>query len=461
MIACAIAFGIVGVLTLVGAWLLLAALPAMRAEPCITRLALGGVVGLAWHGLGVALAVTVGAPYALATSVLVLGVAVGLALVIGGRSVLAAPFSARIASDSRDASFTSSRGPAICVAIVALLSIGLAWHDGAGFIDARTIWMLKARVLAIDGGVGGTFFTEWHDWTERRSYPLLVPVHFGLHHLVRGGLDDSALKVGHACVGLGVLLLVAVRMASRGAAGLATFAVVVLALSSTSWSTAMWANADVFVALFILAALECADRAVADGKARGFFVVGLVLGALVATKNEGVVPAAAIGLVTTARLAWGRGRRATSGMSVVLLAAPAILHIAVWHAFVDGHGYVDSLWRQSVWPGVLSDGVALRARAVDVLRGLTAEMGSVRWLFVWPALVVVTLAHPRRVLRAPEFHVTIAVVFALFTLLVFVARDPHWLLDTAAARVLSQVQPAALVLVLAASSTRARTPVVG
>ncbi|MCC7171122.1 MAG: glycosyltransferase family 39 protein [Planctomycetes bacterium] len=460
MIPCSIVFSVTGVLTIVGAWLLMAALPSMREESRFARFVLGGVVGMAWHGLGVALAVALGAPYALTTSILVLGAAVGSAVAIGGRGVLAAPFSPRKASSLRGSS-THSHGPAIVVALVGLLAIGLAWHDGAGFIDARTIWMLKARVLAIDGGVGGSFFTDWHDWTERRSYPLLVPVHFGLHHLVRGGLDDAALKIGHACVALGVLLMVALRMTTRGAPQRATFAVVVVAVSTISLTAAMWANADVFVAVFTLAALEFADRALEDGRPRGFVALGIVLGALVATKNEGVVPAVAIALVTIVRLRSRREHRAVAWFGVLVLAAPAMAHVAVWHEFVCRHGFVDSLWRQSVWPGVLSDGAVFRARASDVLDRLVAELLSTRWLFVWPLGVGVALARPRRMLRAPETLVVLAVLLALVVLLLFVARDPRWLQDTAVARVLSQVFPVAIVLVLVESSPRARTSAVG
>lgn len=464
MIPLAIALGLVAVFAVVGAWLLVATGLCVNEDSRLARCALGGVLGIAWHGLGVAVAVAVGAPYSLGTSAIVLGVAVATAIACGGRRVLAAPFLSARGQNTGNAHSNPWRpSPELLVVLgsIAALTIALAWHDAAGFVDARTIWMLKARVLATDGGVDGAFFTDWHDWTERRSYPLLVPIHFGLHHLVRGGLDDAALKVGHACVAVGVLVLVAVRLASRGSPRRATFAVVVLAVSSSSLTTAMWANADVFVALFALAALECADRAVAAGRPRGFVALGVVLGALVATKNEGIVPAAAIALVTIARVLVHRERRAGAWLAVLLLVAPSLVHVAVWHDFVARHGIVDSLWRQSVWPGVLSDGAALRARASDVLGRLASELLATRWLFVWPLGVVVALVHPRRVLRAPETYVVVAVVAALTGLLVFVARDPRWLQDTAAARVLSQVFPVALVLVLAASSTRARTPGVG
>jgi hypothetical protein len=340
---------------------------------------------------------------------------------------------------------------ALCVGI-AIVACCLAWHDGAGFVDARTIWMLKARVLALDGSLGGPFFTEWHDWTERRGYPLLVPIHYALHHVVAGRLDDDALKLGHAFVGVLVLALIALRLLPRVGAHVTAVAVLCFAVTSSWLSMTMWANADVFVAMIALLAIELADRAVRDSTVRGFALLGLLLGALVATKSEGVILALTIGGVTVVRCCARLGvLRASTWMRVGVMLLPALVHVVAWRAFVASHGFVDSLWKQSALDASLSTVDAVRGRLDIVLRHLGVELLRPRWAFAWPAFAVLCFFRGRVLLRATETYVALAMLAAVIVVFGFVARDPTWLLNTAAARVLFQVQPALYVVVFTAA----------
>ena len=343
--------------------------------------------------------------------------------------------------------------------VVTLLLVLLAFSAALGpFVawDERAIFGLKARVLYHEGSVLGEAFRDTGYIHIHARYPLLVPLLEASLFTLKGSGDDRFLKLLFLLFSLSLALVVAGearRLHGPRAGGL--WGLLLLAtpmLIGPSEGRGMTAYADLPFAAFVTGATVLLGRAIDHPGSRDALLAGLLLGAALATKQEGAIWAMALGLALLVTL-WRRMAPRTAGLarSTATVAAPALLFLALslaahrWTpapALSERYSVVLSLaWlRQLGWRPV--------EIAPFVLRQLT------NWkVWGWGWLLVVTglLALRRPRLQPTPFfwRVTALAVFAAdIGIFIVTPNHVHWHLATAFSRLLLHLFPLAILILM-------------
>ncbi len=268
-------------------------------------------------------------------------------------------------------------------AVAAFVSLGVLAEAVANPLqdwDGRMTWTTQARYVRAAGGVLPPAMVEPRWYVSLPHYPLLLPVaQTAVMEAFRAEPDRQLFRGLYAAF-FPVLLLVvydgARRWAGAGAAALTALAACGLPVLSFGMDGgAAGAYSDLPLACFYGAALVLllspAARAV-DGVA-----AGLLLGAAVLTKSEGMILAAAALLAAALFQALrGRGSRRRAWAPLATAAALAALAcglLAGWRAAIpnrEDEEYGRLLATVGLWPNVI-------ARAPRLLPGIVFRMS--RW----------------------------------------------------------------------------------
>lgn len=343
----------------------------------------------------------------------------------------------------------------VVAALLLLLAATAALGPLVGW-DERAIFGLKARILHHEGSVRGEAFTDMGYVHFQARYPLLLPLLEASLFTLRGSRDDHALKLMFVFFGVSVVLVVAgeARRLYGERAG-ALWGLLLLAtpmLIGPSDGEGMTAYADLPFAAFTTGATVLVGRSLEHHDRGRPLLAGLLLGAALATKQEGAIWALA--LAAGALLSLRRhaaARPAGLARSAATMALPALLFLAL--------GIAARQWTPpAVWAeryAAVFDFDWLRqlggrplAVAPIVLRQVTNwRIWGWGWLLVLAGLLL--LRRPR--LTSPPFfwRATTLVVFAAYLgVFVVTPNNVYWHLATALSRLLLHLFPLA-VLILA------------
>ena len=228
-------------------------------------------------------------------------------------------------------------GFAVGVVVAAVVHSGVP-DEVAVHVPAGVMFLETGRFA---GGLGnpplGQLWVGWPAWLDP-AYALFDD----------DGLIGSRLAVASLALGGALLLWGWVRRLAGDAAGLG--ALLFLATSPTFAGHSALATLDVPVTVCGLAAVASAHAAARTGALRWFVVLGLALGAAVATKVQGLVLIPLIGLqwMGTPDAVW----RARPELRVPLLcygALGGLVAVGVLHAAYGFHGLAQGEWLPSDW----------------------------------------------------------------------------------------------------------------
>jgi hypothetical protein len=322
----------------------------------------------------------------------------------------------------------------LLLALVGVATTVYAVRYGALFADAREIWLLKARVVFLDGGLGGAYWRDWPDGHDRRGYPPLIPLLGVYEHLLAGRVDDKLVKLMFGGFHAALLLLVYDVLSRRLTRLAATAATLLFSLSALTFLLPAWGVADLPLAFFLLAALHAARLP------GGASCAGLLLACAAFTKLEGIAAAPVLAAVCLANAP--RGQRVWHALRLLV---PALLVTALWWQFLHGRALSPSLGPAAELP--VSASLPFE-RLLRVGGGLFETALAPGWLYVWP-LFVLALARALVSRAARERGTWALAVLGLLALYAVVyalqAVDIDWLLRTTAGRLLYHVYPVAFV----------------
>ncbi len=434
--------------------------PGERDRSPARRAALGFVVGAGVSTLVLFVGNRLGLPLNRASWIVtqVLLAALGVLVARRRRLGLTAPGRRSPSATSEGAAPDGvSRLLLLATAAVTLGLTLVSVREQAAFIDARTVWMLGARVLDADAGFDGSYWSEWDTSTDRRDYPPLVPLLGSGMHAFSGTPNDHAVKLAHMAWLASLLILL--HGASRAALGprAAALAALLFALSGSTLTVALWGTADLPLATSVLAALVLLlEEDPVDGfGASRFALVGVIAATVVFTKTEG---APAVGALLGAHLLHRRQRPQTVGAvpwshSVVPMLAIPLLALAAWQAFCHAHGFESRAFQHAAGSSLIEE---LPDRISVTLAAFFTEALAPRWLWSWPLLLLAcwprrsapSTRPPRGASRVGLAAFVVLQLAAYFLIYVLALPDTAWQLQTSLPRVVFHVWPAAWLLLL-------------
>lgn len=208
---------------------------------------------------------------------------------------------------------------ALGIAIVLLLSaaaiLPLSDYDG------RAFWLIKAKAIAHEGSIDGSFFHGETAGNPRNGYPLLVPLDAAAIFSVAGDLDDRHTRWLFALFAVAFALEIRRRLGSWFGAAFLWLPQILL---DSANGGALSAYCDIALGAFVACAFFelLSWQTTQDGEPLRF---GLWVACAALTKNEGL-PLAMLLLVAGAFVFRKR--------IVVALALPlfAIAHLLIWRA---------------------------------------------------------------------------------------------------------------------------------
>jgi hypothetical protein len=364
-------------------------------------------------------------------------------------------------------------------AVLALVALGLAADAAVDPLrdwDGRMTWSAQARYLRAERTVDAEVLRHKRWFITHPQYPLLLPVAQVAALDAFGQGEDShafrMLYVGAFAAWLLVAYDGARRLAGRRPAALAVLLAALAPLVQYGEGGAFSAYSDLPLAAFYGAALvlllaapprpsTLVSKLVADG-----WVAGLLLGAAVLTKNEGL-PLAVLLLALAIVRALVPGRpgplrpRARALLAPALAAALALAALALlasWRSGVPNRQdeqYAASFRLAELWPAIVSQ--APRIVPVVLGRMLDWRRWSGFWLVV-PALLAAGWSAVFQRCRLPLWAAALAPP-AIGWVAYAVAIDPVRLAEVTWERLLLQGSvPLLMLLALALSDILRRLP---
>lgn len=326
-----------------------------------------------------------------------------------------------------------------------LVTVG-ALHSGPGW-DGVFVWDIKARYFLISGGVPQSFFSDASRQWSHPTYPLLLSLVEALVFRTLGGAHQWADLTVTAMfvVGLVILFHEMVRRA-RGLllAGLLTL---VLITAPAFWMNALVANADLPMALFVLAGAWFVYRWFDHGRRiQDMILGGVLLAGAMWVKHEGLVVWSTGAAVMAAWTVYTSIHRRTLRWGpLCAYTVPAITLVPWWLSVA--HGGVSD--RDFVPVSVTW--LVEHSNRIPVLIGmLIAELTNFRrWGIAWILVGAGVVLKPP--LRSPGRCFLLAVVLVHTVILTLVYTFSTWVpytlqVDVSASRVIFQVFPVSLLL---------------
>jgi hypothetical protein len=273
----------------------------------------------------------------------------------------------------------------LLAALVALLGT-LSWHSAAAFPDAYQVWLLRGRVLFLDGGFGGRYFEAFTGAHDNRAYPpLLSLATAGLYEAI-GAPDDRAAKLLPAAL-LAALLLVAHgalrRSLPRGASLALTLG---LGACATLGMVTIWGIADLPVAAHLLCGgvlLLAVEEDTLCARLLALPLLGVVL-----SKNEGLPAALALLGGLGLRLAMARLPARRIATALARCALPALAAVGAWWGLTTSRG-LPLVFTLPASPAAHE--VSRLARLRAVLDSVAERLADFSWL---PGFAIFALVLP-------------------------------------------------------------------
>lgn len=214
-----------------------------------------------------------------------------------------------------------------CVMLVVALTYCILQPNGTW--DAWAMWLLKARTLALTGGDIATTLTNGYAHSD---YPLLLPFINARGFEALGSLSHVGPVViaflQYAAM-LGLMLSTVTLLKMRRTAWLfgGIFAAMIFYPRAFSWQYADGFLSALFLALSALMLLVVRERSTGVGT---FMMMGMAWGALIYTKNEGLLMGGAfLAGYMLWRLAGRNARRMLLEFPVLLFAAVPFLFLLI------------------------------------------------------------------------------------------------------------------------------------
>jgi hypothetical protein len=322
----------------------------------------------------------------------------------------------------------------------------------AGEWDAMSIWNLRAEFLAggpatwhraVSSELGGGLAGAAHP-----GYPLFLSSFIAMQWIVGSNMPDTIVPIVTSLVfPLAVFLLLGASLASKRTLALGALGWLILLCSEVFVSQAASQYSDLLQGLSFLAALVLLDRAESqEGLPRILFAAGLALGLAAWVKNEGL-PFAIAGLAVAA---WRHRSRA---LWTALGAIPGFLALAVLKLFVaQGH--------EAVFPSSLGEIVSKLAtpgRWWQALLGFGKAIVDAGSPWTHPVILAALLFFVLKLLPKADrqnrwllWIPVAATAAAEYGLYLVTTADLDWHIATSVSRLLAQLWPPLIWLVLSA-----------
>ncbi len=316
--------------------------------------------------------------------------------------------------------------------------------------DATAIWNLRARFLAggaavwrraISAEVGGFMLGASHP-----GYPLFLSSFIGMLWRLAGNFTTTAPAATSGVIAFAVMALLTGSLAARRSLGLGLLGGLLLLATELFASQSAAQYADLLLALAFLAATVLLDAAAEpeSAPARLLIAAGLAIGFAPWIKNEGIPFAVAALAVAAWRF------RMRGWLWILLGSAPGLVATAALKVMAQG--------RESMFPSSAGEAFAKLADPARWWQSLAGFGQAFLQLGPWwahPVLLIVLLTwafgplppadrRSRRWLWVP-IAVTLASEYGLFLV---TAADLGWHLGTSVTRLVLQVWPCLIWLVL-------------
>lgn len=317
--------------------------------------------------------------------------------------------------------------------------------------DATAIWNLRARFMAggtlvwrraISAEVGGFMLLASHP-----GYPLFLSSFIGMLWSLAGDCTTTAPAAISGVIAFAVMALLTGSLAARRSLGLGLLGGMLLLATELFASQSAAQYADLLLALAFLAATVLLDAAAAEPESapgRLLIAAGLAIGFAPWIKNEGIPFAAA----ALALAAWRFRMRGC--LWILLGSAPGLVATATLKVMAQG--------RESMFPSTAGEAFTKLADPARWWQSLAGFGNAFLQLGPWwahPVLLIFLLTwafgplppadrRSRRWLLVP-IAVTLASEYGLFLI---TAADLTWHLGTSVTRLVLQVWPCLIWLVL-------------
>src|SRR5262245_21354948 len=428
----------------------LARLALGPAEPRLVVAATGAVLGAAAVGATAVLLALAGAP---------VGRPLVWALTLAAGAAAWMVRSTRRATDEWGAPRPRSPADRWALAVLgvfALLLVATVATTPLVSVDARTLWVAQARLIADTGRYPASELRDSAFVIAHTSYPPLLPMWEALVGVAAGSSDERLLRAVPTAfyAVVAVLLLVELpRREPRWGILLAAAWALVPTLVVFEQGGADAGLADVALSSFVLASALLFERGEAAGGARSpvpAVLAGLLAGAAALTKNEGLVLGSLL-CFSAPFTGPGRWRRAgLAALTFVLVTGPWLAVRAGLQPILD-EGYVGHLW----WARLLAG--APRAGHVAAEMFVQAFLLPHRSGLFWWLVIGWFLASPRKGEALATGRLAVALVYLLVVYLLYVVTPWEGVVQVqlSFSRVLLQVAP----LALWAVAGKARRPI--
>lgn len=361
---------------------------------------------------------------------------------------------------------------AVCLIVAVAQFADSSAASPYGNWDAWSIWNLRAKLLAQPNDAWRNAFSPFLNQlagggATHGDYPLLLSAYVARCWSLTGSIGDVTAPI--AVAGLFALatvgLLIGGLAVLRGWTAAFTGGIVLLGTAEFLHNSA-WQFSDVplsffFLALFVLLFLFDA----AGGTGRVAVVAGLALGCAAWTKDEGILftPLAIAAFVLYVFLAQ-TSKRAPPLAQFASGAAVPLATVLCFKAFLVPRG---ASWGPLTFSVAVAN-IAKPWRYVRILRAMWQEGTQLGSGFANPGVCLAVLAAclgvPRERARQPIVLlslVTLAATFGGYCLIYLTTPyDIDWQLGTSAGRLIMQLVPSAIFLVIAMCRTAEETVVV-
>lgn len=356
---------------------------------------------------------------------------------------------------------------------LASFAVAYAWtfgrwlgHRPLGSFDGMAIWTYRALQWYRSGDAFPAVLGALLE--SKPGYPLLLPGLIASEFTLWGG-ETTVIPVATGWLFVvtvaAATMLAVIRHAPVGAALAATS---LLLSTPVVWRWAFAQSADLALAsLTVTAALGLVDLLDRGGRASApAWLVGFFLGLMVWTKNEGLILALVLVVVTAIATAAGRRRLGWSRWAALALGSlPAVTATAIvklgWAVGGEAQRYLDAgLWARLIDPTRWREiAVAFLSRPVP-LSGDTLWGGTLVLLVALAALAVLRPGRGRRTETALLYGVPVVVAVAIDAAIYLITPEPlEWHLRTSLDRLLLQLLPLAVVAVFVGAFGETPEPV--
>jgi hypothetical protein len=324
--------------------------------------------------------------------------------------------------------------------------------------DAWAMWTMKAKAIALLGGLDARVFAGVPYHHVHLDYPLLIPALESIGFRFMGAVDTQVIHVQGALLVVALLLALPRLLADRVPAAVTWASVLLIAVAPSLVYQAGAGLADAPLAVFFAMAAVCAWRWLLEGRREALILTVLFASAVLATKREGGPFVAALFLVVL--LAAGRGRRLQAVGAGVVAVATAI----PWQLWLHANGVDTSNgeipYAKVVDPSYLAGRLGRIPTGAASLVWHAVEPSA--WLAIVPAAAVaVVLAVRGGDRRTPVFVSALACLVVVSVVWAYWVGRPslHYYLDHSARRVVTTpvLLLGAFLPVLCAGAARARS----